>query len=393
MRYTVLSVAAAFAIASSVASAAEIVVKKDGTRVEGDVTEGSTFVIVKTSSGRVMIPRSDIRAVLGPSAALHERFKADPNAGQLLTLASRAGVPMDLQKAEEIVRDLREDESGMAVEMLLLGLGLTPECTRAAVELNTSEFKAAYGDAAIVIDGEHYRVLTNVDSSLAKRIAVRMDGIFEEYQKQMQFEEKVTDRFVVKVYNTEAEYLADGGPEFSAAYFSPYLRELVAFKTPRSETVFESLYHEGMHQFLHFYVPNPPIWFDEGLAQYFESAKLRLDRIGSSKPNYALGAKLSYLSEQVRDAARNGRLIRLTDLLAMPQEEFYGESRSLNYAQAWAFTHFLIQSTDEPLKKLWKDYFYSLKRGAGQEEANSSVFGKANMQRLQAAFAQYAKRL
>lgn len=78
----------------------------------------------------------------------------------------------------------------------------------------------------------------------------------------------------------------------------------------------------------------------------------------------------------------------------MSRREFYNQARvQLNYSEAWAFTHFLIESRSRQLKQLWIDYFFALREGLGQEEANSRVFGRVNMDRLEALFRAYAKKL
>jgi hypothetical protein len=65
----------------------------------------------------------------------------------------------------------------------------------------------------------------------------------------------------------------------------------------------------------------------------------------------------------------------------------------LNYAQAWAFTHFLVESKNRILKQLWLDYFFALRDGADQEEANRKVFGKVDLLRLQGMLEKYITRL
>ncbi|MHC4201750.1 MAG: DUF1570 domain-containing protein, partial [Planctomycetota bacterium] len=281
-----------------------------------------------------------------------------------------------------------------AAEELLERTRLTPTHTREAVDKNREAFKKECGARATEIESNHYYVLTTTGAVHARKVAARMDGIFREYQRRLVFKEKITEKFVVKVYGSQSEYLAQGGPPGSAAYFHQMKRELVGFKQRTEDLLFRSLYHEGMHQFLMFYVPNPPIWFNEGLAKYFENAKYMRGARSSSALQYRVGKKDTLLSMSAKRAATQGRLVPLRKLTGMSKREFYNPvSRHLNYSQAWALTHFMIEGGNPLLKKLWKDYFFALRDGATQEEANKKTFGKLNPRLLESLFKKYVMRL
>ncbi len=384
--------AAALALGAPASALADVVICTDNTRYEGEVTEKGDTVIVKTRKGVIRLRRAKVAEILRTETCLADRFRADPNAKDLLILASRAGIPLKLEQAEKIVKMLSAGEdASVEAELFLHKFGLTAEHTRAIVERHVAEFKKEYGEEAAVYEGDHYVVLTPLGGYWARKIGLRMDGIFKEYQKRLVFKEKVTDRFVVKIYGSRLEYLKHRGPPNTAAYFSSGRRELVGYRQPSDDQLFEQLYHEGMHQFLHFYVPNPPIWFDEGLAQYFETAKPRRASSGK-KPSYRIFVKKNALGYFGRSLDR-GSVIPLRKLIAMSREEFYGAKRSLCYAEAWAFTYFLLESRNDRLKRLWLDYFFALRKGADQEEVNRKVFGRVDLNRLERMFEEYVKRL
>ena len=70
-------VAVALAAAGLVSTArADVVIKKDGTRVEGEVTERGGTVTVKTKRGRKRIPKSEVRIILRSSTNIVDRLKA-----------------------------------------------------------------------------------------------------------------------------------------------------------------------------------------------------------------------------------------------------------------------------------------------------------------------------
>jgi len=390
----VCSVAVSLSATAAEKRMPDIVVKKDGTRVEGRVSDEKfrDFVTVRQKRTFVRVKRDDIEAIVTAATPLHEKFRYDPTPKYLALLASRAGKVIPLEEAEKILSQTTKHASKTEVaDLLLKALRLRPEDTKEVVGANIAAFEKKHGARAVVYESDHYVVLSTLDMASVRRIAVRMDGIFREYSSRLVFSEKIGERFVVKVYRDRREYLSTGAPAFSAAYFSSRDRELVGYKTSSFDEMFRPLYHEGMHQFLHFYVPNPPTWFDEGLAKYFETAKPQLGRRLAGKPSYHVGGIDRYQARYVRD--HQSELMPLPKLFRMSRQEFYTVNTSLNYAQAWAFTHFLLESGNKRLKQMWIDYFFELRDGATGEEANEAVFGKINMPGLEAMFSEYVRRL
>ena len=385
--------AAALALGAPAGALADVVICTDNTRYEGEVTERDDLVIVRTRKGVVRLRRAKVAEILRTETCLADRFRADPNAKDLLILASRAGISLKLEQAEKIAKMLSASEdASVEAELFLHKFRLTAEHTRAIVEKHVAEFKKEYGDEAAVYEGKHYVVLTPLGSYWAQNIGRHMDGIFREYQKRLVYKEKVADRFVVKTYRSRSEYLKHGGPPRTVAYFCSGRRELVAYRQPSDDQLFEHLYHEGMHQFLRFYVPNPPAWFNEGLAQYFETARPTFASSGR-KPTYRVGGIGRGALDHMKRSVGRASAVSLLKLIGLEYEEFYGDRSSLYYAQAWAFTHFLVESKDKRLNKLWLDYFFALRDGADQEEANRKVFGRFDLNRLEMMFEEYVKRL
>ncbi len=371
---------------------ADVVIKKDGTRVEGEVTERGKTVTVKTKKGRKRIKKSDVKIILRTSTNIVDRLKAFFRGRDLMLIASRAGRRITLEQAEKLVELVKDAPKPFAAtDDLLEKMQLTPKHAAAVIKKNVEAFEKEFGVKAH--ESIYYYVLTDMGRAWELKIAAHMDGIFREYQKRLVFKEKITQKFVVKVYKSREVYLAHGAPPSSAAYYSPSKQELVGYKQRTDEVLFQSLYHEGMHQFLMFYVPAPPMWFNEGLAKYFETAKPMRGIRSSRAPSYNVSAKDPNMVRYVKQAKRDGRFHALSKLIKMERRQFYGVNISINYAQAWAFTHFLLESGDKRLKQWWIDYFYALRDGATQKEVNKKVFGKVNMRVLEAMFEKYINKL
>lgn len=98
------------------------------------------------------------------------------------------------------------------------------------------------------------------------------------------------------------------------------------------DRVAEDLRHEVTHGYLHAVIPNLPLWLDEGLAEYFEVAR------GWDGLNTAHVQQLATASQNGKWQPDLARLDRLASIEAMEQRD---------YAEAWLWIHFLIETNRE----------------------------------------------
>ena len=115
------------------------------------------------------------------------------------------------------------------------------------------------------------------------------------------------------------------------AYFVGTNRELAVYSFI-SPQVMEDLRHEFTHGLLHATLQSVPLWLDEGLAEYFE--------VGDSTTGAAHAAHLQEL-RQAKSENWNPNLYRL---------EMISDFRDLtqrDYAECWAWVHFMLNSSDE----------------------------------------------
>ena len=97
------------------------------------------------------------------------------------------------------------------------------------------------------------------------------------------------------------------------------------------DRVAEDLRHEVAHGYLHAVVPHLPLWLDEGLAEYFEVAR---GHRGLNAP-HVQELKQALASGWHPDLRRLERIDNAADLTAM------------DYAESWAWVHFLLETTPE----------------------------------------------
>ena len=111
----------------------------------------------------------------------------------------------------------------------------------------------------------------------------------------------------------------------------------------------DDLRHEVTHGYLHSVVPNVPLWIDEGIAKYYEVPR---GQRGLNRP------LLDRLLVEISDEHWQPNLPRL--------EQFPSTYNMIqdDYAEAWAWVHFLMEPRPECLDLL-RNYFAELRRNAG----------------------------
>ncbi|MEE8451625.1 MAG: hypothetical protein V3R99_06905 [Thermoguttaceae bacterium] len=98
------------------------------------------------------------------------------------------------------------------------------------------------------------------------------------------------------------------------------------------DRVAEDLRHEVTHGYLHSMVPNLPLWLDEGLAETFEVPR---GRSGINRPHLAL------LTARLKQGEWQPDLRRIEQLHAA------FDMTQADYAETWAWVHFLLHSRAE----------------------------------------------
>lgn len=121
-------------------------------------------------------------------------------------------------------------------------------------------------------------------------------------------------------------------PERRAYFVKKTPGDELAVYTSWGEQIQEDLRHEFTHGLLHAALQTPPLWLDEGLAEYFEVPGLQ---VGGVNRNDA-----SRLTQGLADGWRPNihRLEGLTEVDKMSRAD---------YREAWAWVHFMLHSSPE----------------------------------------------
>ena len=179
---------------------------------------------------------------------------------------------------------------------------------------------------------------------------------------------------VARIYADRDDYLdaleTDGltNMMWSAAYWSPARRELVAYLPEGGEReLLRTVRHEAFHQYLSYaasMIPTSP-WLNEGYAQYFEDEE---------DTDFDDGVELT-------DETADRFAAAIPALLQMDYEQFYDgtdAARHFKYRLARSVVHFIEKGADEvrlkPFEGLKAPYLETLLETRDMRQATAAAF-------------------
>ncbi len=317
-----------------------------------------------------------------------QAVKADPDHALANALAAR-------------VRFAYGDDAGARAALRKAGGG--PEM-RLLEQLLESPFADRLGDDAARFQGRtkggHYYLQTDLGSSdraalkklkkgqrapAFEETGLLLEQIYAAYSKAFQGERDKDLVSRVFVFASRDDYIRWSKDVFqddasdSAAYYDPNFRILVVDADGQdrlSDFGRDSMFHEGFHQFLHYYLPTEktPYWFNEGVAEYFGPSRVLP---GGRGVDVGCLPRSSGENPSTLEVAQHlmSKWTPLKDLFLLDEKGFMDPERSgMHYAQSWAVVYYLCQS--DAGKKTLVRYYDMLRAGKSPQECFDAVFAK-----------------
>lgn len=235
---------------------------------------------------------------------------------------------------------------------------------------------------------QHFDVRSDINEHVCVRAAKLLEKFYEKFNAQIR---RVAGsggrRYPVYLFSGEAGYhaytneLIGGRAEHTAGLYAPALKQLLIWNLPDIEETLRTVRHEGFHQYFDELVPGePPVWLDEGLAQYYEGSEL----VGGV---WKHGQKLPARVQTLRRAPPRP----LKTFLRTKRAAFLHEaSVGANYAQAWAFVCFLLDGNSAHRRRL-DALIDALASGKDSDASLDVAFGDADFEQLDIEFARYIR--
>src|SRR5215203_4205021 len=161
----------------------------------------------------------------------------------------------------------------------------------------------------------------------------------------------------------------EGKPQAVAGYFTPgEAVHYIALTGDGGDEAFGIIYHEYVHAVVNAVVSSPPVWFNEGLAEYYRTLEVtnngRQALIGKLQLDHMLRLRTEWLP--------------LDAVLAVAHDSpLYNERNkaSVFYAEAWALTHYLLLAEQGANAKKVGPFAAMLTAGVAPDQACRQAFG------------------
>ena len=213
----------------------------------------------------------------------------------------------------------------------------------------------------VQVSSDTYIVKSSAGEERAKRVLKELEGFHQLIGTTLVFRNTELPELPIEVLLVgDEETMQELEPDYNgrkvhvAGYYQagPDRDFIVLSGRMMAQTLTSVVYHELTHYFLARGLQGRPTWLNEGLAEYFSTAEVRDDEIS-----------LGGVSAERLQLLRTTPTLPLRDFFAVDAgSPYYNESSkaSIYYAQAWAFTHYLMHGEHAAR---FRQYLQALQKG------------------------------
>ncbi len=235
-----------------------------------------------------------------------------------------------------------------------------------------------------------YRLHTDLPSEEARDLAKFLDQMFVSYARIFKYKEHRKAPLNVYVFSRREDFLAYGESKGLGArvmglrgFFSLGIKAMASYGS--GDELRKVLAHEGTHQFITLVTKlthQPPLWFHEGLATYFQAASWEKGKLTLGALNRESLSALALMCPEGRFVP----MIPLRQLLAAR------EFTPFHYAEAWSFVYFLLRAEDGRNADVLNRYFILIQQREDPVEAFAKAF-RAPLDKVEEAWRTYVDQL
>ncbi|HMF58479.1 MAG TPA: tetratricopeptide repeat protein [Pyrinomonadaceae bacterium] len=253
--------------------------------------------------------------------------------------------------------------------------------------------EAVAGETWTKVVSKNFTLIGNADEREIRQVAARLEQFREVFSRLSGNQGALASvPTTVIVFRTEEAFrpykpLYRGRPSDAAGFFqSGSDTNYITLSTEhRAGEAYRIIFHEYVHLLVNDRMGDVPVWFNEGLAEYYST-------VGASED----GARV-WLGFPVRShlaTLRDTGLIPLRTLFSVEQDSPYYNERDKNgifYAESWALVHYLLQANDGARASELYRFIELLGAGKPQGEAFTEAFG-TDVETLEKELAEYVRR-
>ena len=224
------------------------------------------------------------------------------------------------------------------------------------------------------VQSKNFLLVGNASERDIRKVAARLEQFREAFVRLLSVEHFDSSvPMTVMVFKTDESYrpfepLYQGQPAGVAGFFqSSQDVDYITFSVdPKHVRNADALaYHEYVHLLVRNSFRNAPLWFNEGLAEYYSTFEL-----SDGNKRVTLGLPISRRVQTLRER----ELLPVEMLLGIDADSTYyneQDKRNLFYAESWALVHYLLSG---PRRAQLSIYLDLLAKGLTVEDAFQKAF-------------------
>jgi tetratricopeptide (TPR) repeat protein len=225
-------------------------------------------------------------------------------------------------------------------------------------------------DHWVEVRTSHFRFFSNAGRSTTRRVAVDLEELRAVLAELTDYELQSPVTTAIYIFNSERSFgpyksLYQGKPAEVNGYFTARGDANYIAIDASSRDASAVVFHEYVHYVAATNMWFLPLWFSEGLAEFYESFDVVGDTVFIGLP---VAHHLRWL--------RGSTPIPLSELFTVDRDSpLYNESdrRGSFYAQSWALVHYLLLGDDERRGQLGR-YVAMVRNGMPEDEAFGFAF-------------------
>jgi tetratricopeptide (TPR) repeat protein len=234
---------------------------------------------------------------------------------------------------------------------------------------------AAAKDTWTSVRSKNFFLVGNASEKDIRRVATRLEQFRDVLSRLLKKASLASSTpTTVIVFKSESAY-KQFAPQGTDGYFMPgqdmnYIALSGAENTdnPYNQNPFNVIFHEYVHLLVKNTLQNVPVWFNEGLAEYYSTLEI-LDGNQKVKIGKPIASHVLYLREQ--------KLLPLRMLFEVDHRSpLYNESskRGVFYAQSWALLHYLLLGDNAKRQPQFNAFLNLLMSNKSVDEAFQQAF-------------------
>jgi tetratricopeptide (TPR) repeat protein len=234
------------------------------------------------------------------------------------------------------------------------------------------------GDDWIRVRSSNFLLVGNASEREVRLVAARLEQFREVFKRLLASNERFDSAVptTVVVFRDDLAYrpfepLYQGQPNDVAGYFQSS-QDVNYITLSADARHVRSAYALAFHEYVHLLVKNSfsraPLWFNEGLAEYYSTFEMT-DGNRKVKLGLPLASRVLTLRRQT--------LLPLATLFSIDEQSpYYNEpgKRDIFYAESWAFVHYLLNGRNPERRAQLLSYLDLIAAGQPPEDALRQAF-------------------